>query len=123
MGRWKVKRCAPNLARNSWQECSGPNRLGGCIADVTESRSTNGVPVAQGKPNTEAVSAPAHPDPNAIKPRIVYAEACAVIADHLKGDRFKYLKNGPKLKRIEGDLTQEIWFGSSHFNVTAKVET
>ena len=43
-----------------------------------------------------------------------------MIADQLQGDGFKYLKSGPTLKRRQGDITQEIHFGSSHYNVAGR---
>jgi len=45
-----------------------------------------------------------------MKPRVVYLGA--MIADQLKRDGFKYLKSGLTLKRRQGDITQEIHFGS-----------
>lgn len=46
----------------------------------------------------------------------VYRNACAQIASRLEPHGFKYFANGPKVKKISGDLTYEISFGTSMFN-------
>ena len=75
---------------------------------------------ATAKQKAEAAKARAHPDPTAIKPKDVISDACAVIADHMKGDGFTYLKSGPRLKRVQGDITHEIYFQSDRNNIAGR---
>ena len=68
----------------------------------------------------EAAKARSHPDPTATKPKAVISDACAEIADRLKEDGFTFLKSGPRLKRIQGDVTHEIAFQSDHNNIAGR---
>ena len=46
----------------------------------------------------------------------IYQNSCEKIASHLEVYDFKYFKSGQKIKKVLGDLTYEIAFGSSVYN-------
>lgn len=54
------------------------------------------------------------------KPKEVILSACEAIAAALKPDGFAYAKSGPKLKRMQGDLTFTIMFQSDRNNVAGR---
>lgn len=46
----------------------------------------------------------------------IFLDGCTAIAKHFEEYGFKYYKSGPKLKKVIGDLTFEIAFGTSYYN-------
>ena len=65
---------------------------------------------------TEAARANRQPDPNPEKPRDVIFAALEEIAESLRPEGFTFLRSGPKLKRVQGDLTFQIPFQSDRNN-------
>lgn len=51
------------------------------------------------------------------KPKEVIRSACEAIAADLKADGFSFAKSGPKLKRVQGDLTFTVAFQSDRNNI------
>lgn len=76
--------------------------------------------IATAKQKAEAAKARVHSNPNAIKPKDAIFEACAMMGDRLKGDGFTFLKSGPRLKRVQGDIAQEIRFQSDVNNIAGR---
>jgi len=54
------------------------------------------------------------------KPRDVFNQACAFIADHFSSDGFTFSKSGPHMNKKYGDLTFQVSFSSSHYNIAGK---
>lgn len=54
------------------------------------------------------------------KPKEVIFAACQIIANDLKGDGFSFIKKGPALKRVQGDLTSTIGFQSDRNNIAGE---
>jgi hypothetical protein len=54
------------------------------------------------------------------KPKEVILSACEAIAADLKADGFSFAKSGPKLKRVQGDLTFTVAFQSDRNNIAGK---
>jgi hypothetical protein len=60
---------------------------------------------------------PPEPPPGEEKPREVFLAACAELARRLEPHEFRYAKSGPHMSRRRGELTFEVAFASSHYNV------
>lgn len=76
--------------------------------------------IATAKQKSEAAKARAHSDPTLEKPRDIILAACARMGEQLKGDGFSFQKSGPRLKRIQNDLTFEINFSSDPNNIAGR---
>ena len=54
------------------------------------------------------------------KPRDVYHASCQLIGEHLSQFGFKFAKSGPHCRKRDGDITLNISFGSSMYNVAGE---
>ena len=75
--------------------------------------------IATARRKVEAARARSSPSA-AEKPREIIRGACEAIAANLKPDGFSSAKSGPKLKRVQGDLTFTIWFQSTRSNIAGR---
>lgn len=59
--------------------------------------------------------------PSAEPPREVFLAGCQHIADALAPDGFKYARSGPKLTRKTSEFSFQIYFQSSHHNISGEL--
>ncbi len=95
-------------------------RAPGAHPTMVKSLSFIEVLTATARQKAEAAKARSHPDPAATKPKDVISNACAEIADRLTEHGFTFLKSGPGLKRVQGDVTHEIAFQSDRNNIAGR---
>jgi hypothetical protein len=77
------------------------------------------VVLATAKQKSDAAKARSSPNV-AEKPKEVILAACDAIASDLRKDGFSFAKSGPKLKRVQDDLTFSIYFQSDRNNVAGR---